>query len=932
MATPFNFVTPIRYFKANDPYYYEVDNLPLRQLEENILYVKDKLARAPDPDEEISIYNIKELRPKVGSGDRVVSVNAGRFIGRQNDLYDMNPTLAHFIRSKTAKLPDVIPDLEQLWDEERRNKVFEDFLGNAASKAYNTNGLETGYTFYTTPGNGIGSNFGVEGHIGVGANYPYYAGMGGGWKWKNKWPNIMGNLGRFLGGQPWLGVDITRDTTYIAEALPTLHLAFTQMWRGIFRTAVVDVPDCDLQVPPFRAADFFYFDKDDKRVLIPGATHRIDLLVVYNLPIDASSTTIVDYQAGISSGQGPQGYFTPKKLTQPTLGLVMGAGMGIKKWEGAHHTKHRPFGLRVQDAHGRGTGGTVSKAIIPSVSDQDPLANVGITKNDINGSKIHGSFPSPDDLLNIAPILALDINADGLSDLGRLQLVGQTCMPIAYILVEDRTKLVQSDIIDIRPFLRTTEFTYNERAGVAAANPPLSLANPAVGAFQVQKVVEALEDKISSAEGGGGGGGEKARPLYTDYIMGGLAYGVEGTLLTMCDNTSQGADDPFGTGTTTTNSFTSAGPGAPTFDFSWAKSSKDFMEKDSLRDKQALLEYFYRMRQGDLKVWLANPNSTYSTANGTYLGLPRGASSRNIPLYPEWDMPIDENSYKTVVLGKADASPPETLWMWIEGQSIDRPMAYAPGSLVLNTTGSKQAWLRDRVGVGWGRNPHSSLGRGSITSVSKSIDVVFPEWVEDYDVIAEYVNCAPITMAFPYLGGEIQNANTAGQYGLGAGISVNKSTLAGSRATITINSVASPYPEGNNGILTNTGMIGDVSGPSDLTTGAAQRASAPTYRNSAYQWLAYTVCLPQFAQTHFNCMRQIEGTAATVTRFTPKFGAAIYPTVKFTIIGYPSQSSSSERYGTTNHFGLIQEVAIGNQQTLIGGLPPLGGRADITIT
>ena len=34
------FTQPIRYYKANDPYYYEVDNIPLRQLEENILYVK----------------------------------------------------------------------------------------------------------------------------------------------------------------------------------------------------------------------------------------------------------------------------------------------------------------------------------------------------------------------------------------------------------------------------------------------------------------------------------------------------------------------------------------------------------------------------------------------------------------------------------------------------------------------------------------------------------------------------------------------------------------------------------------------------------------------------------------------------------------------------------------------------------------------------
>ena len=37
------FSQPVRYYKANDPYYYEVDNIPIRQLEENILWVKDQI-------------------------------------------------------------------------------------------------------------------------------------------------------------------------------------------------------------------------------------------------------------------------------------------------------------------------------------------------------------------------------------------------------------------------------------------------------------------------------------------------------------------------------------------------------------------------------------------------------------------------------------------------------------------------------------------------------------------------------------------------------------------------------------------------------------------------------------------------------------------------------------------------------------------------
>ena len=37
------FTDPIRYFKANDPYYWEVDNIPIKQLQENIRYVNDRL-------------------------------------------------------------------------------------------------------------------------------------------------------------------------------------------------------------------------------------------------------------------------------------------------------------------------------------------------------------------------------------------------------------------------------------------------------------------------------------------------------------------------------------------------------------------------------------------------------------------------------------------------------------------------------------------------------------------------------------------------------------------------------------------------------------------------------------------------------------------------------------------------------------------------
>ena len=70
----YKFTQPLRYYKANDPYYYEVDNLPIRQLEENILWLKDQLLLESSGSagpirhgDDIDIEYLKPLRPKVGT-------------------------------------------------------------------------------------------------------------------------------------------------------------------------------------------------------------------------------------------------------------------------------------------------------------------------------------------------------------------------------------------------------------------------------------------------------------------------------------------------------------------------------------------------------------------------------------------------------------------------------------------------------------------------------------------------------------------------------------------------------------------------------------------------------------------------------------------------------------------------------------------------
>lgn len=41
----YRFTDPIRYFKANDPIYFEVENIPLKQLQENDNWIKDQITQ-----------------------------------------------------------------------------------------------------------------------------------------------------------------------------------------------------------------------------------------------------------------------------------------------------------------------------------------------------------------------------------------------------------------------------------------------------------------------------------------------------------------------------------------------------------------------------------------------------------------------------------------------------------------------------------------------------------------------------------------------------------------------------------------------------------------------------------------------------------------------------------------------------------------------
>ena len=64
----YRFTDPIRFFKANDPYYFEVDNIPLKQLQENCNWLKDQVRLATETQlTSIKRVDIDELRPYAGS-------------------------------------------------------------------------------------------------------------------------------------------------------------------------------------------------------------------------------------------------------------------------------------------------------------------------------------------------------------------------------------------------------------------------------------------------------------------------------------------------------------------------------------------------------------------------------------------------------------------------------------------------------------------------------------------------------------------------------------------------------------------------------------------------------------------------------------------------------------------------------------------------
>ena len=547
----YRFTNPIRFFKANDPIYYEVDNIPLKQLQENDLWLKDQVTNIKlNFDGGVDRQNLNELRPYVNGSDNVVRVKPGRFTARINDAYKITP-----LQVINSVLGEGVTEYN-VWTADSMNSEQLASTINKFKQAVelNLNGLvERAFARIAVRPDVADTVYGEETQpsiawiAGVDQNYgqPSYPGIGVSLWNKFQAFGTPGSIPEGVYPNQYVIRQFDNTNPIIGFArLGAAETAFIKKWRGIARTSVVDVSqELAIEIPAFNDEDHFYYDESGNKQYT-NATQRIDLVFIYSKPVDASSVTLNKFVAN-----------TPTTITAPTLGIVYGAGLGVD-----FQSKGSQRKIDTLEAAGAAKLAYNENTDDSTLADGTPkmLSHFGdeqgtSTGFNISGTFVRGSFPSPDDLMNIAPLLDEELASSSLS------LIGQTVLPVAYVVVKKNASLnldqapiiTTTDLIDIRPLFRTTELTYNERAGIAAAVPAPSLANPIVTQseldYELKRMFTDIVARIpviappsnggggDGGGGGGGGGGTTAnapipRLVGGGTIYGGYNYGVGGSI------------------------------------------------------------------------------------------------------------------------------------------------------------------------------------------------------------------------------------------------------------------------------------------------------------------------------------------------------------------------------------------------------------------
>ena len=523
----YRYTDPIRFFKANDPYYFEVDNIPLKQLQENCNWLKDQVREVSTQVNSqalsVSRPDIEELRPYATGGDRVVRVKPGRYSARINDASEKTP-LAYLRRVMGNAIGDVdawelaLPNTGSYGD--NKNAILEaaldQFKSSLSQDALGMTGLvERAFTWPVvnphTPVNytGVVVNEGTNtiGYAGPGSQT-----VGGG---ANYSPMVITqallwakSLGSAAGSTALPSFEITNPNSGFAK-FPRTESFFIKRWRGVARLSIVDIPsELNIEVPMFNPEDFMYINAEGNDTPVPNVQSRVDMIFIYSKPVDMSGVNILQ-----SSGK--------QKINAPQLGIVRGAGI---------RANLQPTASFDQE-YIQTTGDTPSILAAPGDQNNQNMGFTAASGNDIEYD-IRGSFPSPDDILNLAPLISEQLEENAY------ELVGQSIMPVAYVWVQNGSALVSdNDVVDIRPFFRTAELAYNERAGVAAAFPQLSLANPAVGKgqldYEVHRLNQSIEPRLAALEVEPEVGPSQrsvSLSLATGYVFGGYNFGPEGAI------------------------------------------------------------------------------------------------------------------------------------------------------------------------------------------------------------------------------------------------------------------------------------------------------------------------------------------------------------------------------------------------------------------
>ncbi len=476
--SPYKFTDPVRYYKSNDPYYWEVDNIPLKQLQENCLWLRDQIQNGTGTGGSsggtttngINRADFNELKPHVIGTDRIVRVKPGNFTARVNDAYGLQNYISTLqAEGPNLQAPEYDPDVPESQDSERLlptkylltlpeetlHKLIGNFTVNAGTPSLAGLGFNGLYDYYRIFNTTLEEGYDLRYQIGQAPN---------------RIPGLKTSVWKYA---------TTSSDTLLSQKL---SMEFTKRWKGVARTAVVNVPqELTIDIPAFDSADFMDNSTD------ASPNYRIDLVFLYTHPVDSKRTRI-GHRDGITT------------ITAPKLGLVKGAGLILKKKDSAGVlTDVAPGDIGNEAANDtveyvldeRNPGSyDVSKSLLSPIVDHWDTELTTIPNGSIT---FRGSFPSPDDLMNLAPLLA-----DNLVDTD-IRLVGQSVLPICYVFSQSgqETQTLSMDhIVDIRPFFRTAELAYNERAGIAAAVPQLSMVNPAVGKRQLQEYARNIEATI----------------------------------------------------------------------------------------------------------------------------------------------------------------------------------------------------------------------------------------------------------------------------------------------------------------------------------------------------------------------------------------------------------------------------------------------------